>query len=61
MNVSHVLGGEYIALEEIDDGLWSVVFGPIVLGRFDERKLVIEDVRGTTSRNPRKVSPISQD
>jgi putative transposase len=61
VNVSHVLGGEYIALEEIDDGLWTVSFGPLVLGRFDERRLCIEDVRGTTSRNPRKVSPISQD
>ena len=61
VNVSHVLGGEYIAFEEIDDGLWTVSFGPLVLGRFDERRLCIEDTRGTTSRNPRKVSPISQD
>ena len=61
VNVSHVLGEEYIAFEEIDDGLWNVVFGPIMLGRFDERRLLIEDVSGTTSRNPRRVSPISPD
>lgn len=35
--VSHVLSGEHIALEEVNDGIWSVHFGPVLLGRMDER------------------------
>ena len=52
VKVSHVLGEKYIAFEEIDDGLWTVFFGPLVLGRFHERRLCIEDPAGYTSRNP---------
>ena len=55
VNVSHVLAEEYVAFEEIDDGLWSVAFGPLALGRFDERQLRIEDANGYRSRNPRRV------
>ena len=44
VNVSHVLAEEYIAFDEIDDGLWQVYFGPIVLGRFHERLLAIEEI-----------------
>jgi hypothetical protein len=39
VNVSHVLAEEYIGLEEVADGIWSVYFGPLLLGRFDERDL----------------------
>jgi putative transposase len=35
--VSEVLGGELVGLEERDDGLWSLFFGPLLLGRYDER------------------------
>ena len=55
VNVSHVLAEEYVAFEELDDGLWAVTFGPMVLGRFDERTLRIEDANGYRSRNPRHV------
>ncbi|MEJ7811751.1 MAG: hypothetical protein WKG32_15170 [Gemmatimonadaceae bacterium] len=64
VNVSHVLGEEYVAfeeIEEIDDGLWSVSFGPLVLGRFDERRLRIVDANGYASRNPQRVSPITRE
>jgi transposase InsO family protein len=37
VNVSHVLAEEYVAFEEVDDGVWAVAFGPLVLGRFEER------------------------
>ena len=37
VNVSQVLAEEYVGIEEVDDGLWSVYFGPLLLGRFDER------------------------
>jgi putative transposase len=35
--ISTVLIGESIGLEPIDDGEWDLHFGPIRLGRFDER------------------------
>jgi putative transposase len=41
VNVSTVLTGENVGLEEIDDGIWSVYFGPALLGRLDERELRI--------------------
>lgn len=37
ITVSTVLIGEEIGLEPIDDGEWDLHFGPIRLGRFDER------------------------
>ena len=55
VNVSHVLAEEYVGFEEVDAGVWNVAFGPLVLGRFDERTLRITDVNGYTSRNPRQV------
>ena len=60
VNVSQVLGGEYIGLEEIDNDIWSVYYGPIELGRFHEQELVIEDALGRKERR-RKVSPMSPD
>lgn len=35
--VSEVLGREQVGLEEVDDGLWSVHFGPVLLGRYHQR------------------------
>ena len=39
VNVSQVLSEEYVRIEEVDHGVWSVYFGPLLLGRFDERDL----------------------
>lgn len=50
LNVSHVLAEEYVGMEEVADGLWSVYFGPVLLGRFDERELRIH---GAHSRHKR--------
>lgn len=36
--ISEALGGERVGLEEVDDGLWAVYFGPVLLARFDERE-----------------------
>ncbi len=59
--VTHTLAGEYVGLEEVDDGLWDVYFGPVKLGRMDERILRIEDPKGRTIRKrpspPAGVSP----
>lgn len=43
VNVSHVLGAEDVGLEPVADGLWSLHFGPVLLGRFDERTLTVTD------------------
>ena len=48
--VTHTLAGEYVGLEEVDDGLWDVYFGPVKLGRMNERILRIEDHKGRTVR-----------
>lgn len=34
--VSEVLTGEHVGLEEIDDGVWTLLFDEVLLGRFDE-------------------------
>ena len=31
--------GEWVGLEEIDDGIWSLYYGPVLLARFDEREM----------------------
>jgi putative transposase len=48
VNVSHVLAERYVGLEEVEDGVWSVYFGPVLLGRFAERDLRIH---GAHNRN----------
>lgn len=58
VNVSHVLAEEYIAFDEIDDGLWEVRFGPLLLGRFHERLLRIEDANGDLARTRRQSAPV---
>jgi hypothetical protein len=45
--VTHSLMGEYIGLEETDDGIWSVWFRDFLVGRFNER-------------DPKKVFPCSR-
>lgn len=53
MNISHVLAGEYVGLEEIDYGEWN--FGRMKLGRFHERLNRIEGAQGRLSRKGVKV------
>ena len=50
INVSIVCVGEYVGLEEIDDGIWNVYFGPLKLGRLNERHMKIEDEYGRLNR-----------
>ena len=51
VNVSIVCVGEYVGLEEIDDGIWEVYFGPLKLGRLNERRMLIEDELGRLKRH----------
>lgn len=37
--ISKTLVDEWIGFEEIDDGIWSVYYGPVLLARFDERAM----------------------
>jgi transposase InsO family protein len=38
LTVSTVLTHEDVGLEPLDDGIWDLHFGPVRLGRFDERR-----------------------
>lgn len=51
VNVSVCCAGEYVGLEEIDDGVWNVYFGPLKLGRLHERYMRIEDANGSLLRH----------
>jgi transposase InsO family protein len=51
--VSHLLAGEYVGLEEVDNGLWNVYFGPVWLGRLDEKTMQIIDKKGNYQRTKR--------
>ena len=59
VNVTHTLGGEYVGLEEVDNDLWEVYFGPVRLGRLDVRTLRIKDHLGRSVR--KRVFPMSPD
>jgi hypothetical protein len=50
VNVSTTCIGEYVGLEEIDDGIWNVYFGKLRLGRLLERSMKIEDTYGRLFR-----------
>jgi len=50
VNVTTTLVEQYVGLEEIDDGLWDVYFGPLKLGRLLERHMRIEDHLGNLKR-----------
>ena len=36
--LSHNLQGQKVGLEEVEDGIWSCCFGPVLLARYDERQ-----------------------
>jgi len=49
--VGQVLSGEPIGCEELDDGTWLLRYGPIELGKLDDRgRLCVPRRRGTHSR-----------
>lgn len=51
--LSHLLEGQYIGLEEVDDGIWDVYYSTVRLGQMDERLLRVEDAFGRRMRNPK--------
>jgi putative transposase len=48
--LSNLLARDYIGLEEVGEGLWSVYFGPVHLGWLDEKDYRIMDVRDERHR-----------
>jgi transposase InsO family protein len=52
LNVSHALAEEYVGFEEVDDGVWSLYFGPLLLARFEERELRLYGARPYESHQP---------
>lgn len=54
VNVSITCAGEYVGLEEIDNGIWNVYFGPLKLGRLSEEHMRIEDAYGGLWRHKKK-------
>lgn len=51
--VATPLAGEYVAFEEIDDGIWTLYFATVALGRFDERRRRIHPLAPfTAGRSP---------
>lgn len=55
VNVSITCAGEYVGLEEVDDGRWDVYFGSLKLGRLLDREMRIEDAYGKLWRHRKKV------
>jgi hypothetical protein len=51
VNLSTTCVGEYVGLEEIDDGIWNLYFGALRIGRVLERTMKIEDAYGRLSRH----------
>jgi putative transposase len=46
--VSAALADQPVAFEEVDDGIWTVTFASLVLGRFDERRHHIHPIAAIT-------------
>lgn len=42
--VASALAGEYVAFEEVDDGLWTLRFATVTIGRYDERHRSIHPI-----------------
>ena len=61
VNVTIVLGGQFIGLEEIDDGIWHVYFGSHLLGYLIDELGKIEDRAGFLARTHQKLSTMSPD
>ena len=55
VNVSITCAGQWVGLEEIDNGIWNVYFGPVKLGRLIEEQMRIEDDWGKLWRHKKNV------
>jgi putative transposase len=42
--IATALAGEYVALEEVDDGIWTVHFATMALARYNDRQRVLRPI-----------------
>jgi transposase InsO family protein len=54
VNVSHLLGGEYVGLEQVADDIWAVSFGPVSLGWLHTRRSASLDHDGRPTYKPKR-------
>ncbi|HEX7072294.1 MAG TPA: IS481 family transposase [Rhodothermales bacterium] len=47
--LTEVLGGEYVAFDEVEDGIWMLYFATVRLARFDERTRTLTALPHATS------------
>ena len=47
--VATPLAGEYVAFEEVDDGVWTLRFGTVALARYDERHRTLHPIAPITT------------
>ncbi len=43
--VSHLLHDEWVGMDEVDDGIWVVYYGPVRLGQFDIRNVTGQNMK----------------
>jgi putative transposase len=43
--VSHLLHDEWVGMDEVDDGIWMIYYGPIRLGQFDIRSVTGQNTK----------------
>ena len=48
--LSETLAGEWVALEEVDDGVWTLYFATVALARFDDRRRSFDPIASFSSR-----------
>ncbi len=41
LGLRHILAGDYVGFDEVDDGIWAVYFGPMLLGRSEVARKVL--------------------
>ena len=54
VNVSHLLAGEYVGLEQVADDIWALFFGPVSLGWLHTRRSAILDHDGRPTYKPKR-------
>jgi hypothetical protein len=42
--IATALAGEYVALDEVDDGIWTLHFATMALARYDERQRALRPI-----------------
>jgi hypothetical protein len=57
--VGTALGEEIVGLREIDDGLWLVIAGPIVIGQLDVRRQRVDAIAPYLVNAPESVTHVS--